>query len=149
MISVSECAALAGLASNELVLGAVPSVRHRHLLSSYLFNSPLGLDVVRGMIVADLRGFLDLGVPARAADLLIVLRLLLTDHPHAGMDSRCAPSPRDADFGVFDRTREAAVVLTFARRSRRVDHDDHTDRCFGDPALARRRAQSYSLRGDR
>ena len=43
----------------------------------------------REIIVADLRIFLDLGVSQRAADLLIVLRLFLSDYP----DARCV-SPR-------------------------------------------------------
>lgn len=83
MITVSECAAFAGLASNELVLGAVPSAKHRLLLSSYLLNLRRGPGAVRDMIVSDLRGFLDLGVTSRAADLLIVLRIFLSDHPQA------------------------------------------------------------------
>jgi hypothetical protein len=154
MISVSECAAEAGLASNELVLGAVPSARHESLLSSYLLNSHRGLDSVRAMIVADLRRFLDLGVPARAADLLIVLRLLLTDHPQARrVTPRLESAVRSArtlaiDFEAFERGREAAVVLTFARRGRRADDPrPYFDRT-PDPLVARRGARSVHLRGE-
>lgn len=83
MITVSECAAFAGLASNELVLGSVPSAKHRLLLSGYLLNLHRGPRTVRDMIVSDMRGFLDLGVTSRAADLLIVLRMFLSDFPQA------------------------------------------------------------------
>ncbi|HEY8261426.1 MAG TPA: hypothetical protein VIG55_09460 [Methylosinus sp.] len=158
MISVSECAAEAGLASNELVLGAVPSARHDSLLSSYLLNSHRGLDAVRAMIVADLRRFLDLGVPARAADLLIVLRLLLTDHPQARrVTPRLESAMRSArtlalDFEAFERGREAAVVLTFARRGRSAERRADDPRPYfdrtPDPLVARRGARSVHLRGE-
>jgi hypothetical protein len=158
MISVSECAAEAGLASNELVLGAVPSARHESLLSSYLLNSHRGLDSVRAMIVADLRRFLDLGVPARAADLLIVLRLLLTDHPQARrVTPRLESAMRSArtlatDFEAFERGREAAVVLTFARRGRSAERRADDPRPYfdrtPDPLVARRGARSVHLRGE-
>ena len=36
MITVEQCAELAGLASHEMVLGATPSAKHRALLSSYV-----------------------------------------------------------------------------------------------------------------
>lgn len=155
MISVSECAAHAGLASNELVLGAVPSEKHDSLLSSYLLNSHRGLDAVRAMIVADLRRFLDLGVPARAADLLIVLRMLLTDHPQAGRLA-LRPVPRRAapleavfavDLDAFDAGHEEGVVLSFARRGRRIEPRGYPDR-LGDPAILRRGSRPFYLRGD-
>jgi hypothetical protein len=81
MISVTQCAAFAGLASDELILGVAPSVKHRSLLSSYLLNlelGKLGPIAVRDMIVADMRRFRELGALQRAADLLLVLRLFLT-----------------------------------------------------------------------
>jgi hypothetical protein len=84
MITVTQCAALAGLASNEMVLGVTPSARHHSLLASYLLNLGRGPVAVRTMIVADLRAFLDLGAARRAADLLIVLRFFLSKHPEAG-----------------------------------------------------------------
>jgi hypothetical protein len=157
MISVSECATEVGLASNELVLGAVPSARHGSLLSSYLLNSHRGLDAVRAMIVADLRRFLDLGVPARAADLLIVLRMLLTDHPGA---RRAAPRLRGradpsgpalaADLEAFEHGRDA-VVLSFVRRGRSAERSRELRSYFDcppDPLVARRGARSLHLRGD-
>lgn len=81
MISVTQCAAFAGLASDELILGVAPSAKHRLLLSSYLLNLELGKFgpvTVRDMIVADMRRFRELGALQRAADLLLVLRLFLT-----------------------------------------------------------------------
>jgi hypothetical protein len=153
MISVSECAAEAGLASNELVLGSVPSGRHDSLLSSYLLNSHRGLDAVRAMIVADLRRFLDLGVPARAADLLIVLRLLLTDHPQARrITPRLESAMRSArtlsaDFEAFEHDREPGVVLTFARRRRADELRPYFDRA-PDPLVVRRGARSAQSRGE-
>lgn len=84
MISVTQCAALAGLAPNEMFLGVTPSAKHYSLLSSYLLNLKRGPVVVRTIIVADLRSFLDLGASRRAADLLIVLRLFLSEYSEAG-----------------------------------------------------------------
>jgi hypothetical protein len=72
---------------------------------------------VREMIVSDLRGFLDLGAHDRAHDLLLVLRLFLSEHPGA----RRAPPPNNgADVIRFvseDRCRPRLV-----RRSREVDN---------------------------
>ena len=155
MISVSECAAdrrprveRAGSGRSPVCEAPLPSVE----LSAQL---PSGLDAVRAMIVADLRRFLDLGVPARAADLLIVLRMLLTDHPQAGrLALRPAPrraAPLEAVFAVdldaFDPGREAGVVLSFARRGRRIEPRGYPDR-LGDPAILRRGSRPFYLRGD-
>ena len=85
MITVTQCAAFAGLASDELIVGVSPSAKHRSLLSSYILNlerSPMG---VRDMIIADLRRFHELGARRRTADLLLVLRFFLTAYP----DARC------------------------------------------------------------
>lgn len=81
MLSVSECADYVGLSSHELLLGPGPSTRHKVMLTGYLSNAWRGETVVREMICADLRAAIDLGARARAADLLLVLRLFLTDHP--------------------------------------------------------------------
>lgn len=85
MIAVAQCTAYAGLASNELFLGVVPSAKHASLLASYLLNMRRGAEVVRDMILADLRACIDLGATRRAADLLVVLRLYLSDYP----EGRC------------------------------------------------------------
>ena len=86
MITVEQCAEFAGLASNETVLGATPSAKHRVLLSSYVLNLWRGPKTVRKMIVADIRMWLDLGRSDYAADLLIVLRQFLSDYPEAGLE---------------------------------------------------------------
>ncbi|HUI20442.1 MAG TPA: hypothetical protein VLZ74_05300 [Methylocella sp.] len=83
MITLTQCAAFAGLAENELLSGVTPSARHESLLSSYLTNLRRGRVAVRDMIIADLRTSLDLGASQRAADLLIVLRFFLSYYPDA------------------------------------------------------------------
>ena len=88
MITVEQCAEFAGLASHEMVLGATPSAKHRVLLSSYVLNLWRGPKTVRKMIIADIRMWLDLGMPDYAADLLIVLRQLLSDYPEARLEQK-------------------------------------------------------------
>jgi hypothetical protein len=83
MISVSQCADYAGLDSNELLIGIAPSARHHVLLASYLLNLRRGGVVLRNMIRDDLRAFVELGAQRKAADLLVVLRLLLSHYPEA------------------------------------------------------------------
>ena len=83
MISWTQCAVVAGLTSDEIILGVTPCAKHRSLLSSYLFSLDCGLVAVRDMIIADLRSFLELGALSRAADLLVVLRLFFSEHPEA------------------------------------------------------------------
>ncbi len=53
MITVVQRGEPAGLASNEIVLGARRSARHRLLLSSYVLNLWRGPKTVRKMIIAD------------------------------------------------------------------------------------------------
>ncbi len=83
MITMEQCKIFSGLLSNEMVVGPVPSPKHRARLSGYLLNLKWGEATVREMIVADIRAALDLGALIRAADLLVVLRLFLSDHPEA------------------------------------------------------------------
>ncbi len=83
MITFEQCAAFAGLAPSEMILGANPSAAHHSLLSSYVLNLGRGPKAVCKMIVADIRASLDLGASNRAAELLIVLRRFLSDHPEA------------------------------------------------------------------
>lgn len=80
MISLNECAAIAGLRPRELVLGVAVSERHHRMLSNYLLNVKRGAAVVCAIIVADMRGYRDLGALQKSADLLIVLRLFLSKH---------------------------------------------------------------------
>ncbi len=80
MISVTRCSDIAGLTADEIILGVEACDRHRRLLCGYLLNMRRGMRAVRNMIVGDLRRYLDLGAEARAADLLVVLRLFLSDY---------------------------------------------------------------------
>jgi hypothetical protein len=164
MITVSECAAFAGLASNELVLGAVPSTRHHYLLSSYLLNIGRGPRAVADMIVSDMRGFLDLGVSSRAADLLIVLRIFLSDYPEARraadgtrkMFPGAASASRHLEFDDFLRAGadgNDGVVVSLARE-RRTNRSiaratrDGSGRA-SDPVIARLGSRLLYLRNDR
>jgi hypothetical protein len=83
VITFAQCAAFAGLASNEMFLGATPCSVHRLLISNYLMNLWRGPQILRKLIVADIRASLNLGASKRAADLLIVLRRFLFDYPEA------------------------------------------------------------------
>ncbi|HTO79511.1 MAG TPA: hypothetical protein VMJ31_07030 [Methylocystis sp.] len=82
MIPLRKCAAMAGLESEKLVIGAPLRPMHWRMLSGYLANLDKGPAVVCGLIIADLRTYLDLGATERAASVLVVLRLLLTRFPY-------------------------------------------------------------------
>jgi hypothetical protein len=86
-ITVSQCAALSGLGSQEIVLGVTPSARHNSLRAAYLIHHERGWEGVRDMIVADIRVYVDLGASQKAADLLIVLRRLFEE----GFGGTCVP----------------------------------------------------------
>ena len=107
MITMEQCKIFSGLLSNEMVVGPVPSPKHRARLSGYLLNLKWGEATVREMIVADIRAALDLGALIRAADLLVVLRLFLSDHPEARkrqgrnvVDLRPAPMQESKRMGA-------------------------------------------------
>jgi len=87
MITMNQCADLAGLAHDELALCAVPSARHKSLLSSYLFNLERGENTVCCMIIGDFWGLMELGAQEQAADALLVLRLFLSDYPNGKYDA--------------------------------------------------------------
>ena len=89
MRTLEETRAATGLRSEEIIVGATETEALRATLSSYLSNLWRGSDVVRELIVADIRTALDLGVQDRAGDLLLVLRLFLTEHADAAL----APCP--------------------------------------------------------
>jgi len=78
MICAELCAEVAELATPELPLCALPSERHKLLLESYRFNLKRGKAAVCKMILEDLWRFVDLGAWERAADLLVVHRLLMS-----------------------------------------------------------------------
>ena len=83
MISVGECADAIGLPPNEMDLCAIPSERHRSLLSSYLFSLKRGERAVCCMIIGDFWRLKELGAKERAADAFHVLRLFLSAYPNA------------------------------------------------------------------
>lgn len=82
MLSASQCQKQAGLSAHEVVLGVLPSEKHERLLASYMLNIVKGERFVFEMIVADVRGFIDLGVLDYAGDAFIVLRRFLDSRPH-------------------------------------------------------------------
>lgn len=101
MISLQQCTAVAGLSSQEVILGVTPSARHETLLRSYLSISYLSPAAICDLIVTDLRKFLDLGARRQAADRFIVLRCFLSDHPD--------PRPSRLLRGRSNATRERGL----------------------------------------
>lgn len=87
LASLTQCIEFSGLTWEELPPRVAPSAKCCSLYTSYLLLLPIGSAVVRDMIVADIRSFLDLGASKRAADLLIVLRWFLFAHPEARIRS--------------------------------------------------------------
>jgi len=80
MMTLKRCAKLAGLNVDEFVIGVAPAARHHMLLKSYqLLNLHHGRAAVRRMIVCDLLSCLDIGAHRCAADLVVVLRLFLSE----------------------------------------------------------------------
>lgn len=77
MITPKRCAKHAGLELDELVVAS--EARHQTLLRSYQLNLHRGRAAVRRMIINDLLGCIDIGAQGCAADLLIVLRLFLSE----------------------------------------------------------------------
>ena len=122
MVTVKECATFARLASNEMVLGATPSATHRVLLSSYLLNLWRGPKTVRKMIVADIRMWLDLGMPKHASDLLIVLRQFLSDYPESRFEQESCDSPvrnfHSTVPGAAQRINHTKLMPRLARTAR-------------------------------
>lgn len=114
MLSVSECADYVGLYPNELLLGPGPTAKHKNLLDCYMLNRWRGESFVAQMICDDLRAAVDLGASTRAADLLLVLRLFLTDSPTetcaALVSVTDSPSATNA---VVKRRRPHLICLSF------------------------------------
>ncbi len=73
-------------------LNASLSDRQRALLSSYMLSIEQGPAAVREMIMFDMRGFFDLGIPQRAADLKAVLNAFSNRYPEARVASRSKPN---------------------------------------------------------
>jgi len=108
-IAIEQCAALCGLDSNEFMTDLSPSATRASLHASYLFLQNRGWATVRDLIVADIRAALDLGASKRAADLLIVLRIFLFEHP----ESAIAQMP-DVGLRYGDTSQGAAGASTRA-----------------------------------
>ncbi len=83
MITIQECAEVAGLAPDELGLYVLPAARHKSLLASYLLNLRRGEKAVCRQIVGDFWRLMDLGAKERAGDVFHVLRLFLSIYPRA------------------------------------------------------------------
>lgn len=80
---LERCREIAGLSSHEMMIGVAPSEKHEDMLSKYI-GARRSLRIVRMTIVADLRAALAAGALLDAADLIVVLRRLLT------LDARAA-----------------------------------------------------------
>lgn len=86
---------------------ATPSPAHERKLAAYLLNLSRGAEAVRDILVADIRGYADLGQPNVAADLMVVLRLLLARWPEA----RRGTGPALAwDAGAMERAGEGREI---------------------------------------
>lgn len=92
-IATAHYAVLCGLSSDEITVGVTPGPMHVSLLASYLLLHERGWEAIRNMIVADIRGALDLGALKRAADLLIVLRMFLFDDPESKIPRPLSQAP--------------------------------------------------------
>lgn len=75
---IARCREIAGLGPHEIMVGAVPCEKHERLLARYC-GDRRSRAVARATIVADIRAAILSGSTRDAADLLIVLRRLLTD----------------------------------------------------------------------
>lgn len=84
---IRHCQEVAGLAAHEIVLGVAPARKHERLLARYR-RARRSAAMSRARVVADIRAAMMRGAAKEAADLLIVLRRLLT------LASRAAPAPR-------------------------------------------------------
>jgi len=95
MTTLEDVRSATGLSPEEMIVGVTETAIHRAVLASYVSNLWRGSEVVRDLMVADIRTALDLGVAERAADLLVVLRLFLSAHPEAAhspcpcVENRC------------------------------------------------------------
>ena len=83
MASLQDSAKCFFITARQRGLGLRLSARHRALLSSYLLNLWRGPEAVRKLIVADIRLWIELGAPERAADGFLVLRQFLSDFREA------------------------------------------------------------------
>ena len=82
-MGVRDSAKCIFITTSEKGLGLRLTDARRGLLSSYLLNLWRGPEAVRKLIVADIRLWIELGAPERAADAFLVLRQFLSDFPEA------------------------------------------------------------------
>ena len=83
MITMQECAEVAGLAPDDLGLYVLPAARHHSQRASYLLNLRRGETAVCRQMIGDFWRLRDLGARERAGDVFHVLRLFLSVHPRA------------------------------------------------------------------
>ncbi|WP_363349206.1 polysaccharide deacetylase [Methylocystis echinoides] len=88
---IARCQEIAGLGPHEIMLGAVPGEKHERLLARYCRNRRSAA-LARTAIVADIRAAVTDGATREAADLLIVLRRLLSQ-PASSRRPPCARRP--------------------------------------------------------
>ena len=101
-MGVRDSAKCLFITTSEKGLGLRLTDARRGLLSSYLLNLWRGPATVRRLIVADIRRWLELGAPERAADAFLVLRQFLSDFPEARIGIAYARS----DSPAIPRARE-------------------------------------------
>lgn len=129
LASIEHCATIAGLRPHEMLLGASLDDKHEELLLSYgRGRSP---SEARRRIVADIRAAVRSAAADRAADLLIVLRLLIAfaakRNPclasagarRSSADAR-ARFERRTPFSLRPAAGEAARILAFRRTAEPV-----------------------------
>jgi hypothetical protein len=92
---------------------------HRALLASYLLNLWRGPEAVRKLIVADVRLWIELGAPERAADGFLVLRQFLSDFPEARTEVRSRDPRKPVLSHVHDRRRRQQRSASCGRASSR------------------------------
>ncbi len=74
---LSRCAEICGLKATEIILGAKPGPQHRRLVARYRSFVVGGRPYLYARIVADIRAALEICAMQQAADLFVVLRLLV------------------------------------------------------------------------
>lgn len=115
MLSLSQCFDFTDLMPEEIILGVSLAPRHDRLLHSYqLALDRSSMIAVRDRIIADLRWFIELGAKARAADLLLVLRMFLSQH----LEAICK-MVREAELsqGLCSRTMSRELASKFSSTS--------------------------------
>lgn len=79
---IARCQEIAGLGPHEIIVGAVPGKKHERMLARRRDRRSPAL--ARATLVADIRAALAHGATREAADLLVVLRRLLSGAASVG-----------------------------------------------------------------